>query len=49
MRSAFDEDKEQKLEGPRLTAENLDMLGNREKAELDEMKRKLNIHTQSEA
>ena len=49
MRSAFDEDKGQGNEGPKLTAENLEMLGNREKAELEEMKRKLNIHTQQEA
>ena len=44
MRSAFDEDK-----GPsgdvisKLSADNLEMLGNKDKSELDELKRKYNI------
>ena len=49
MRSSFDEDKGTTAEGSRLTAENLELLGNRDKAELEEIKRKFNIHTQSEA
>ena len=46
MRSSFDEDnKGSSGEGARLTAENLEMLGNRDKADLEELKRKFNIHT----
>ena len=45
MRSSFDEDRGSIGEGPRLTAESLETLGMREKAEIEEFKRKYNINT----
>ena len=49
MRSSFEEDKVTTGEGQRLTAENLELLGNRDKAEAEEIKKKYNIHSHQEA
>ena len=48
MRSAFDEDKREAAE-PKFATENLENIGARERAELDELKRKYNIQSQQDA